>query len=100
LIKSLCDEVREAKGTIKQIFVLTHNVYFHKEVTFNPKRKNGALIEEAFWTVNKIADHSRLKRHGDNPIKTSYELLWSEVRTPNGSSQNLQNTLRRILESY
>jgi wobble nucleotide-excising tRNase len=34
LIKSLFDHVRENKGNIKQIFVLTHNVYFHKEVAY------------------------------------------------------------------
>ncbi|WP_419652185.1 AAA family ATPase, partial [Thiolapillus sp.] len=36
LIKELFDEVRAGTGHIKQVFVLTHNVYFHKEVTFNP----------------------------------------------------------------
>jgi wobble nucleotide-excising tRNase len=100
LIKSLFEDVRQNKGTIKQIFVLTHNVYFHKEVTFNPRRNNGALNEETFWTVSKLQDVSRITRHSDNPIKTSYDLLWNEVRNPNLSSQSLQNTLRRILESY
>ena len=38
LMKRLFDEVREGKGHIKQVFVLTHNVYFHKEITFNQKR--------------------------------------------------------------
>lgn len=100
LIKSLCQEVRNKTGTVKQVFVLTHNVYFHKEVTFNPKRTSGVLNEETFWTVSKFHDVSHLKRHGENPIKTSYELLWAEVRSPLSSSQTLQNTLRRILESY
>lgn len=37
LIKGLLEEVRTGAGQIKQVFILTHNVYFHKEVTFNPK---------------------------------------------------------------
>ena len=41
LIKGWFDEIRNDSGTIKQVFVLTHNVYFHKEVSFNPR---GALI--------------------------------------------------------
>ena len=35
-----------------------------------------------------------------NPIKTSYELLWAEVRKPERSNLAIQNTLRRILENY
>jgi wobble nucleotide-excising tRNase len=100
MIKSLFDEVRSNVGHIKQIFVLTHNVYFHKEITFNTKRSNVAMNEETFWTVRKINEASTVKRHNDNPIKTSYELLWEEVRTDARSNLSIQNTLRRILENY
>ncbi|MFO0814112.1 MAG: AAA family ATPase [Gemmatales bacterium] len=100
LIKGLFAEVREKKSLIKQIIVLTHNVYFHKEVTFNPKRCNGALNEETFWIIRKQDQASRVQGYGHNPIKTSYELLWDEVRSNNVSNLSLQNTLRRILESY
>lgn len=100
LIKALMDEVREGKGYIKQVFVLTHNVYFHKEVTFNPKRRDIAMNDETFWIVRKPGPVSTLERHPSNPIKTSYELLWAEVRNPNRSQLTIQNTLRRILENY
>ncbi|MCE9554774.1 MAG: AAA family ATPase [Planctomycetes bacterium] len=100
LIKGLVDEVRAGTGQIKQIFVLTHNVYFHKEVTFNPKRKQEAMTEETFWTVRKTDLLSTLQNHSTNPIKTSYELLWAEVRSQNRTHLTIQNTLRRILENY
>lgn len=100
LIKELFDEVRAGTGHIKQIFVLTHNVYFHKEVTYNPKRKNVAMNEETFWVVRKPGLASKLDKHPTNPIKTSYELLWNEVRKPERSNLAIQNTLRRILENY
>lgn len=100
LIKGLFDEVRAGTGHIKQIFVLTHNVYFHKEVTYNPKRKDAAMNEETFWIVRKPGLVSKLDKHPTNPIKTSYELLWSEVRKPDRSLLTIQNTLRRILENY
>lgn len=100
LIKGLFDEVRSGAGFIKQIFVLTHNVYFHKEVTFNPKRTEKAMNEETFWVVRKAGLVSRVERHESNPIKTSYELLWAEVRRQDTSKLTIQNTLRRILENY
>jgi len=101
LIKGLFDDVRNGKGHIKQIFVLTHNVYFHKEVTFNPSRRNdNAMREETFWVVRKSDLVSKLERHKSNPIKTSYELLWSEVRRADRSNLTIQNILRRILENY
>lgn len=100
LIKGLFDEVRAGTGHIKQVFILTHNVYFHKEISYNPKRVNEAMNEETFWVVRKSASISKLERHNSNPIKTSYELLWSEVRKPDRSNLTIQNTLRRILENY
>lgn len=101
LIKGLFDEVRAETGHIKQIFVLTHNVYFHKEVTYNRRRpNNGLLADETFWIVRKPGLVSKLDKHPTNPIKTSYELLWAEVRKPERANLAIQNTLRRILENY
>ena len=100
LIKGLFDEMRVGVGYIKQLFVLTHNVYFHKEVTFNPRRTNDAMNEESFWIIRKSELVSKLERHPSNPIKTSYELLWIEVRRQDRSNLSIQNTLRRILENY
>jgi wobble nucleotide-excising tRNase len=100
LIRGLSDEVRSAKGNIKQIFVLTHNVYFHKEVTFSTKRKTIAMNEETFWTVRKVGLKSKVEKHKTNPVKTAYEMLWAEVRNPQRTKDTIQNILRRILESY
>ena len=71
LIKGLFDEVRAETGNIKQIFVLTHNVYFHREITFNPRRTNRAMNEETFWVVRKSKRTSKLEKYNSNPIKTS-----------------------------
>lgn len=101
LIKGVFDEVRNGSGTIKQVFVLTHNVYFHKEVSFHPKRcADGRLKDETFWTVRKSNQESKIRHHETNPIKTSYELLWIEVRNPDRDNLAIQNTMRRILENY
>jgi wobble nucleotide-excising tRNase len=100
LIKELMLEVRAKTGYIKQIFVLTHNVYFHREVTFNPRRCDKAMNDQAFWVVRKVNQRTRTEKHSSNPIKTSYDLLWSEVRNPNRCVFTIQNTLRRIPENY
>ncbi len=104
LIKGLFEETQLNSGKIKQIFILTHNVYFHKEITYNWKRKNGhAMKEETFWIIRKVGGESEFQKYTTNPIKTSYELLWSEIRTTNRSSRSnltIQNTLRRIMENY
>lgn len=100
VIRELFDDVRNNKGTIKQVFVLTHNIYFHKEVTYNPKRRDIALREETFWLLKKVVYESTVEKQQNNPIKTSYELLWAEVRNENRSNVTIQNTLRRILENY
>lgn len=100
LIKRLFGEVRSGAGHIKQMFVLTHNVYFHKEITFNPKRTSGVMSEETFWIVKKIDQYSSVEKHNDNPVKTSYQLLWKEVKDEKRSILTIQNTLRRILENY
>lgn len=40
LIKGIFEEVRIETGQIKQVFVLTHNIYFHKEISFHTKRSD------------------------------------------------------------
>lgn len=105
LIKRLFNDVRSGTSQIKQVFVLTHNIYFHKEVTYNPKRTGRrAMNKETFWIVKKIDQCSMVEKHCKNPVKTSYELLWNEVKDqakdPNRPSHTIQNTLRRILEHY
>lgn len=102
LIQNLFNEVKKGNGRIKQLFVLTHNVYFHKEVTFKPYRsKDGSRTKnETFWIVRKVNGNSRIKSHKTNPVRSSYELLWSELTKEGRSNLTIQNTLRRILENY
>ena len=58
------------------------------------------MKEETFWIVRKPELDSKINRYAENPIKTSYELLWAEVKNRDRSTLTLQNTLRRILENY
>ena len=101
LIKKLFHEVRQKGNNLKQVFVLTHNVHFHKEITFNPQRAGDASIkDETFWIVRKPDNFSRIEGFENNPIKTSYQLLWAELTKKPLPALTIQNTMRRILENY
>ncbi len=101
LIKHIVTEMRSGTSPIKQVFVLTHNIYFHKEVTFDKKRSGAtARSDETFWVVRKTSDCSQIVPFNENPIKSSYELLWREVRQKPPSDTAIQNVTRRILEHY
>lgn len=100
LIKRVLAEAADDLGRVKQVFMLTHNIYFHKEVSFDPNRQKTRRTHETFWIVRKENGVTILDNHEENPIKTSYELLWQEVKSPNRSNLTIQNVLRRILEYY
>lgn len=101
MVKQLIQDIRDNKSDVKQIFILTHNVFFHKEASF----VNGRIQRENdvnFWIIKKENNISNIISYGmDNPISTSYELLWKEIRDDKGLSLiTIQNTMRRIIENY
>jgi wobble nucleotide-excising tRNase len=102
LTKQIVNDCKNNCGGIKQIFVLTHNIYFHKEVTFLGSRKDWKKNEAGFWIVKKNNNISHIVSHDNkNPIQTSYELLWSELKDTESKQRiTIFNTLRRILEYY
>lgn len=99
LIRNIIDEIRRKTGNVKQIIILTHNVYFHKEVTYNKGKGTEKLKDETFWIIRKKNDISNIIQHKKNPVQTSYELLWREIKE-NPNSISIENTLRRIIENY
>ncbi|MEO9899406.1 AAA family ATPase [Nisaea sp.] len=101
LIKGVINEMRAGNSAIKQVFVLTHNIYFHKEITFHKNRSGAdAMRDETFWIVRKTSTRSELVPSLENPIKSSYELLWREIRQNPPSETAIQNVMRRIIEHY
>ena len=101
LVKGLIKDVRDGNSDVDQIFVLTHNVFFHKETAFIDRRTE-ICNDIHYWTISKDNNISTIRPHErNNPIKSSYELLWQELKE--GSSTSLvttQNIMRRILENY
>lgn len=101
LLKEIIIDIQNDKGSIKQIIVLTHNVYFHKEISFlgngNDKRK-----DTYYWILRKMDNVTNIECYErENPINSSYELLWKELKeSKKNSGITVQNIMRRILENY
>ncbi len=101
LVRQMLFDCKDKKNGIKQIFVLTHNVYFHKEVTYIGSRESYPESQTAYWIIKKVNNKSEIIKHDKNPIKTSYELLWTDLKESDRQNRaTIFNTLRRILEYY
>lgn len=101
LVKELISKVRNGVDGIKQIIILTHNVYFHKEISFIDSRTTERNDTE-YWIIRKSNNISKIYSYGrSNPIKTSYQLLWQElIERGESSLATIQNIMRRIIENY
>lgn len=102
LIRMMFHQVDTNTGSIKQFFLFSHNTYFFNEVTYH----NGYVKNYAYYVVKKHNNISQIINKGkDNPISSSYELLWGEIRNAkqnllNANIITIQNSMRRILEYY
>lgn len=101
LVKNIISDCLAGNNLIEQVFIMTHNIYFHQEIAFKGARQNRSSKTECFWTIRKKNNVSNIELSEDNLIQTSYELLWQEIKdTSKSSSVTIFNTLRRILEYY
>lgn len=88
-------EMQKQEGNIiEQVFIFTHNLYFHNQVCFNKKK----CIK--YFVINQNKDNkSYIIDYDKNPIQTYEKLLWDEVKG-SWNKVTIQNTLRRILERF
>jgi wobble nucleotide-excising tRNase len=100
LIKEILKEVKLEKGNIKQVLLFTHNVYFHKEVSYEGLNRKGE--KPLFWILRRNNKISTIQPYYEqNPIQSSYELLWRDIKEwEKNSGTTIQNTMRRILENF
>ena len=103
------EDKREVQNDyIKQIFLLTHNVYFHKEITYNQTSHYHCV---SFYVINKASNNSSIRlcvrqcqkvptaQENFNPVQNSYAALWGEYREVD-TTIPMMNVIRRILEYY
>lgn len=94
------------ESNIAQIFILTHNVYFHANVT--PEFENNYEAVN-IYQITKSSNESRVKlcvkkiddltMANYNPIKNSYAALWHELSEVT-TSISACNIIHRILSYY
>ena len=95
LVRKVIEGAKQDDINFKQVFVLTHNVFFHRQVTFRAGGRHG------FWVVRKTEGQTSIHPHDTkNPINTTYGLLWEELKSGSPSRTLLPNTMRRIIEYY
>ncbi|MEJ6981996.1 AAA family ATPase [Pedobacter sp. P351] len=101
LIKEIIKDIKADRSNIKQLILLTHNVYFHKEVSFVDGRKDKSNSIN-YYILRKRDNITQIQDFGsENPIHSSYELLWNELKNhEKNCGITIQNTMRRIIENY
>jgi len=101
LLKEIIKKINAGTGNIRQLILLTHNVHFHKEVSFKDGR-NQSSNDTFYWMLRRKNHITSVQAFEmKNPIQNSYELLWSELKNRSeNSSITIQNTMRRIIENY
>lgn len=104
LIRNIIIDRDSKYNNINQVFILTHNIYFYKEVSFekniNSTKKTNRLKTKTYWIIKKRDNKSIITNYEKNPISTSYQVLWQEVKDDNPNPISLPNNMRRILENY
>ncbi|MEW6004996.1 MAG: AAA family ATPase [Stygiobacter sp.] len=102
LIKNILDKVRGNKDSVKQMLIFTHNAYFFKEITFISSREScyNKRNDTMYYIVRKKDNISFLDKYDTCPIKTSYQLLWDDIKRENIDCVSIQNSMRRIIEFY
>lgn len=93
---------------IKQIFILTHNVYFYREITYHQVQRYRSV---SFFIIRKSDNISSItpcirrnsmiptEQENYNPVQNSYAALWDELKEVS-SPITAMNVIRRILEYY
>lgn len=86
-------------GNYKQVFVLTHNLYFFHELIKIHKKS-----ETELFRVTKSSDMgTQIQRMGEDEIKNEYEEYWQVIKdhaVGKASDALLANVMRNILEHF
>ena len=98
LVHKLAEDARNQTGIVDQLIVLTHNISFHHEVTYEPKGHMNP--KTSYYLVRKTGEESVIEYREQNPISSSYEQLWKEIFSEGCSSLTAQNVARLITETF
>ncbi|MBR2451277.1 MAG: AAA family ATPase [Paludibacteraceae bacterium] len=93
-----------ANPTIEQLFILTHNYYFYKEVSFSRRPINTSVKHHVLEKINNVTNVTSSE---NCTIKNDYTMMWDNLKKCKASasldkSQNVMiaNTMRRVIDTY
>ncbi len=100
-IFNIADLIRKTffTGEYKQVFVLTHSLYFFHELLFKSKQ----LDKKLFRITKDNNNKSDILEMQQNEIQNDYQAYWQVLKDHNtGKSSNalLANSMRNILEHF
>ena len=98
LVRKLASDARNGDGAVEQLFVLTHNLTFHREVSY--VREGEGDAKTSYYVLHKGADCTTIEKCDSNPITSTYELLWRNLYAKDCSPLTAQNVSRRIVETF
>ena len=98
MIKNLSSMCLSSQASIAQMVLLTHNVYFFREIT-ELSRKYQRSSDKSYFLIRKKGSVSEIDESESNPIRSSYQLLWDVVRSDSPNVAKL-NCMRQILSYY
>ncbi|MDO5665668.1 MAG: AAA family ATPase, partial [Bacteroidia bacterium] len=91
-------------SNIAQVFILTHNIYFYKEVSFE---KRPICTDYWHFKISKLNNQTSISGEYNKTVFDDYSLMWQTIKEikaniPNNPSMNIMisNSMRRIIESY
>lgn len=91
-------------SSIEQVFILTHNLYFYKEVALGHRP---ICTDWWHYRITKTNNKTEIIGSYDKTISDDYTLMWKTLQTtkqdmPIDKSQNItiSNLMRRIIDSY
>lgn len=98
LVRQLTTSAREDDTKIQQVIILTHNITFHREITYIRKGEGDA--DTTYFTIHKNRSGSTIEQFSTNPINSTYELLWKDLFRDDCLPITAQNLSRRIIETF
>ena len=124
-VRNLVTQVLKDQSHVQQVIILTHNVQFHKQVSYKLNNISSTPAAICYWLLSKgkPSPDGRAQtwvtyHKGFNPVKSHYQLLWMQLLnmkcyydSPDHRDQhnillckpyteNIQNTMRSICEAY
>ena len=102
-----CGDIRQ-QNYIRQMFILTHNADFYREITYNQDKHYNSI---SLYVISKTDNISKItlcvrqnqlipsEQENYNPVRSAYDSLWDEYRELK-SVNTVYGVICRILEHY